>query len=311
VLTTDAVTSSTTTPWVVAAEGEHPLLFNLRDGRIVRVPDAGIERIPLHKLSWGREVVIPNHPSITLRAWRGVPFMIIGSVPAQMRRVSDGSLIAVLADRCGATFSSPDGTLMAVRLEHVVQEYPFNGRTRSRLMRADAALYSTRTARKVATFAGAGSGIKFTAHEAFAYVEGAAEVHDLLNGASLTGRALQISGGNDWFAVQYGTTKSELWHDDGAASLHHPIARLPDGAVLIGADVTGRHVLVWEPNGATLLIAGDILLDLGRNPPATSAAVLRAACAVVNSLPNKLSPFDRFALGEPLRACGDDVSGLH
>jgi hypothetical protein len=119
---------------------------------------------------------------------------------------------------------------------------------------------------------------------------------------SLDVRSQQVD--RDWLAVQYATTRSELWHDGGVASLQRPAARLPDGAVLIGADPTGRRVVVWEPNGAVLLLAGDVLLLLGHHPPVTRDAVLLAACALIKSRPPDRSALARFAFGEPLHACG-------
>jgi hypothetical protein len=300
VLKSEEVSSSPSTPWVVAVDGEHPLLFDLRNGRKVRMSNAGLRRLPLYVGS----SVIPNYPSISLQAWSGLAFFLVRSVPSEIRRATDGSLIVTLDGECRGRGFSPDGTLLAVVCERVEREYASDDGTPTRLMRADGALYSTRTARKVAAFGSAVSEIEFTAHGMLGYIGNTAEVHHLRGGPSFTGRSLQISSSREWLAVQHGTTRSELWHDDGQTATQHAIGRLPDGAILIAADTTGRRVVVWEPNGAILLIAGDVLASLARNPPATPDAVLQFACTLINSFQGDRVALDHVAFGEQLHACG-------
>ena len=295
-LTTTALGQSPGTSWVVAVQGEHPLLFNLADGRQVPMAKAGFKRVPLHTMN----SVVPDHPSISLFAWRDVPVMVVSSLPSEVRRVSDGSLVATMPARCEYPTLSPDSASFAVDCEHVMHEYADGGQ----LVRADATIHSAHSGRMIASLTSFGRDVQFTRHGTMAFSSTAAMYH-LRGGGLFRGRSLQISDSREWLALQYGTTRSELWQDDGPRSLAGPVAALPDGAVLIGADTSGRRVVIWEPNGATLLLAADFLAARRRHPDTTPEGTLRDACTLIKSFSPALPAVDRFSLGEPLRACGD------
>lgn len=219
-MTAETAASSENTPWISLSTETEARLFNLRDGRQVVLDGVDLKRVPVTILE-PREQVMRQRP-IAIYSWPGIPVMVIGSKPAQIRRVRDGALLAKLpAGLSTIPVLSPDGKRIALACQHILREYPRTSPNQGQtvLARDEPVIHDAFSGRKLATFAGGARDVQYTAHHTFTYKGGegkteSAEVHDLRRGKPIGRlRGVQVDDGHEWFAVQHETARSELWRD--------------------------------------------------------------------------------------------------
>lgn len=312
IMTPDAVASSPATSWVFVIAGDEGRLFNLADGRQLILDGINVKKTSHQAMSFRGPIEYVSPPSVSLYAWPGIPAMVIGSEPAQIRRSDDGRLLAKLPAALNSEPRlSPDRRTIEIGFAHVMRTYPPTSPNQkgTRLMRGEREMVDARTGRRRLTFGTAWSGLGYTAHATFVYPTDdrggeRTEVRDLRTTKSLGAlRAVQVDDRGEWFAVQHKNARSELWHDTGSASPQMATTRLPDRAILIGADRTGGRVVIWQADGPVTLLAGDLLSDLSTRPVVTPDQAIRTACALLRAVPSGWSAVDEFVFGEPLRAC--------